>query len=415
MSRMIPRGHEVAGLGRRFLAYLVDVAPAAVIGGVAGWVLGTWATPVVVLVTSISAAVLILVYGLVQWWAYATRGAGLGARAAGLELVGLTDGRPIGWWRVFLRFLVFVGLMATGVGGIALVVFLIIHERRQGWHDMAVKSVLVQPKPVAEQKKSPGRVAKGTTSTVGLPPHLADVFSPEANSGSGSWAPPPSQQRPQQAPSYVPPPAPAKQQPPSGPPPQPPPAQFPAPQPPGGVPGHGPSLPPHRSSPTPGWIPMPTPSSVLEPSQKSVRVRQREFGEVDDTDGTTLSAPQPHDGGRPGDEGWYVRLDDSREVELSITVLLGRNPQRAPEDPEVHLVPASGDGRMISRTHVEIGTDPRGVYIVDRGSTNGTALVTDAGELEPAPSGVQMRVREGQQVSYGNRWFTVLRRPAQLS
>lgn len=92
-------------------------------------------------------------------------------------------------------------------------------------------------------------------------------------------------------------------------------------------------------------------------------------------------------------------------------MLLGRNPQKGPEDPEVHLVPASGDGRMISRTHLLIGTDPRGVYVVDRGSTNGTALVTTAGQLEPCPEGVQMRVREGQQVSYGNRWFTVLRRP----
>ena len=66
---------------------------------------------------------------------------------------------------------------------------------------------------------------------------------------------------------------------------------------------------------------------------------------------------------------------------------------------------------MISRTHVLIGTDLRGVFVVDRGSTNGTALVTAGGELEPCPADTQVRVRESQQVSYGNRWFTVLRRP----
>ena len=94
-------------------------------------------------------------------------------------------------------------------------------------------------------------------------------------------------------------------------------------------------------------------------------------------------------------------------------MLLGRNPQKSASDPdEVHLVPASGDGRMISRTHVMIGTDPRGVFVVDRGSTNGTALVTDGGELEPCPADTQVRVREGQQVSYGNRWFSVLSRTA---
>ena len=159
------------------------------------------------------------------------------------------------------------------------------------------------------------------------------------------------------------------------------------------------------------WIPLPTPSSVIEPARQ-VRVRQREFGDVDADEGTRITSLPDGAAGRAGDEGWYVRLDDGREVDLAVTVLLGRNPQKAADDPaEVHLVPASGDGRMISRTHVLIGTDPRGVYVVDRGSTNGTALVTTGGDLEPCPSGTQVRVREGQQVSYGNRWFTILRRP----
>ncbi|MDO5678261.1 MAG: FHA domain-containing protein [Propionibacteriaceae bacterium] len=146
---------------------------------------------------------------------------------------------------------------------------------------------------------------------------------------------------------------------------------------------------PSPSRPVPQWIPLPTPTSVIGPSVKAGTVE-----------------------GRGGGEGWYLRLDDGREVELNVTVLLGRNPQKGPDDPEVHLVPASGDGRMISRTHVLIGTDPRGVFVVDRGSTNGTALVTAAGVLEPSPAGVQTRVGEGRQVSYGNRWFTVLRRDA---
>ncbi|WP_158676464.1 FHA domain-containing protein [Tessaracoccus sp. OH4464_COT-324] len=141
-----------------------------------------------------------------------------------------------------------------------------------------------------------------------------------------------------------------------------------------------------------------------------MKVRQREFGEVEDADSTVLSVAPQH-APAPGDHEWCIRLDDGREVGLNVTVLLGRNPQRSPEDPEVHLVPASGDGRMISRTHVLIGTDARGVFVVDRGSTNGTALVLPSGEMEPAPAGVQMRVKEGQQVRYGDRWFTVLARP----
>ena len=171
------------------------------------------------------------------------------------------------------------------------------------------------------------------------------------------------------------------------------------------------TLPPSRPV-NQGWIPLPTPSSIIEPSRPSPRVRPRDFGGTDeDADGTRIAAPVLDGGSRPGNVGWYARLDDGREVELTVTMLLGRNPQKSPADTDVHLVPAGGDGRMISRTHVLVGTDARGVLVADRGSTNGTALVTQAGGLEPCPVGTQVRVRDGQQVSYGNRWFTILRRP----
>lgn len=163
-----------------------------------------------------------------------------------------------------------------------------------------------------------------------------------------------------------------------------------------------------------GWIPLPTPSSIIDHPRQHPKVRPRDFGGTEeDVDGTRIATPVGGTGSRPGHQGWYVRLDDGREVELTVTVLLGRNPQKSGDDADVHLVPAGGDGRMISRTHVLVGTDARGVFVVDRGSTNGTALVTPGGGLEPCPVGTQVRVRESQQVSYGNRWFTVLRRPEQ--
>lgn len=420
MSRMVPRGHEVAGLGRRVGAYLIDVIPVAVLSAAATWAMRLWEGPTVALVAGVGGLVLILAYGLYQWWAYASRGAGIGARLLGVELLGLADGRPVGWWKVFLRFLVWVGLWITVVGGIAMLVFLVIHERRQGWHDMAVGAVLVQPKAGAEPVRRGNATQRRTqTSTVGLPPHLAEAFSPEASAkwgprdeqpaepvdpqGQAGWQPPTSQSSfPGSQPSF-----PGSQSSAPG-------FQASAPGPMGQP--SGPQAEPVAPShpPQPGWIPMPTPSSVLEPSQRQVKVRSREFGEVEEEQGTTIAPLAGAGSGRPGDEGWYLRLDDGREVDLTVTVLLGRNPQRSEGDPETHLVPASGDGRTISRTHVLIGTDPRGVFVVDRGSTNGTALVTPTGGLEPAPAGVQVRVREGQQVSYGDRWFTVLRRPAQL-
>lgn len=454
MNRRVPRGVVVAGLGKRFAAAILDALPLTLLAGLQALVLTLTQDPAVRLVVFIGAGVLSAGYGLYQWWAYASRGAGLGARLMGLRVLSLKDGEPVGWWRFFLRQLIFSALMATVVGGIALLVFLVIDERHQGWHDKAVGAVVIEPRPVEVRPQPARRVP--VPSTVGLPPHLSSTFSPQPGTSSGFAPPmPPSQQpssQPPSRPSYPPgvgapaaqAPARQAQQPwaqpqPSQPPatmawqaplqaetpqassaPEPrrvelpgadfPGADFPSAEFPGAeFPGAEAPVSPRR--PAQSWIPLPTPSSVIEPS-RSVRVRKRDFGEVEEDEGTRISAPASAEG-RPGWEGWYLRLDDGREVELSVTVLLGRNPQKVPDDPaEVHLVPASGDGRMISRTHVLIGADPRGVFVVDRGSTNGTALVTTGGELEPCPAGTQVRVREGQQVSYGNRWFTVLRRPA---
>ena len=397
MSRFIPRGVAVAGLGKRVVAALVDLLPVAIV--VLAWlvVLNFAESTTANFVGGIVAVVLLAAYGLYQWWAYGSRGAGFGAHVMGLRLVGINSGEPIGWWRFFLRQIVFLALMITVVGGIALLVFTVIHERRQGWHDLAARSLLVQPR---QQEEKPGKAAtrqRAAGNTVGLPPHVASPFAPNASTDHGSWTPDqPDVTRPAWLPSIPPQPS------------QPSSAPRRAQASPPGVPQPSPSRPG-------GWIPLPTPSSVIEPPRDLPRVRSRQFGdEADDGDGTHLALPGgavlPAD--RPGAEGWYIRLDDGRHVELNVTVLLGRNPQKSDGDPPVHLVPAGGDGRMISRTHVLIGTDARGVYVTDRGSTNGTAAIHSAGRLQPCPIGTQVRVKEGQQVSYGDRWFTVERHPA---
>lgn len=441
MSRLVPRGVVVAGLGRRFLAAVIDALPVVLLAAIALFTMRSTESPAISLVAVIVTAVALAAYSLYQWWAYATRGAGIGARVAGVQLVSLQDGQPVGWWRFFLRQLVFSALMGSVVGGIALLIFLVIHERRQGWHDMVAGAVLVEPRRSEARQPTRPRTPP-TTSTVGLPPHLASSFSPQAGT-TAAYSPTPAP-----APDWLPgvqsePIAPQAPWPSAQPPAQPPAppwqgqqSQAPMPwQPPQAAdplaqgrapaapalwqapaiqpdPLDGPQLAPESpSKPQQSWIPIPSASSVVEPS-RPVRVRQREFGEVDDDEGTRIAQVPVRGTARAGEDGWYARLDDGREVELTVTVLLGRNPHKTPEDPaEVHLVPASGDGRMISRTHVLIGSDPRGVFVVDRGSTNGTAVVGTGGALEPCPPGTQVRVKEGQQVSYGNRWFTILRRP----
>lgn len=113
--------------------------------------------------------------------------------------------------------------------------------------------------------------------------------------------------------------------------------------------------------------------------------------------------------GRPRDVGWYLTLDDGREVELVRLALVGRHPETAPEEPGAALVQIGGDGQSVSKTHLCVGVDDDGAFLIDRGSTNGTALVSTSGRLEPLSPGIRSRVQPGQRVSLGDRWLVVNR------
>ena len=92
---------------------------------------------------------MILAWGLLVWQMYAVRAAGPGMRLLKLQLVGYTDGRPIGWGRFFLRWLVLRLLAATGIGLLLMIIFLVLHPRRQGWHDLAADSVVIKERVLA--------------------------------------------------------------------------------------------------------------------------------------------------------------------------------------------------------------------------------------------------------------------------
>ena len=89
----------VAPLGRRLGAAIVDRLVPSLIVGPWAWLWGVqqldgW------LIYSVAFGVVLLGWVLVQWWLYATRKAGLGYKLFRLELVGLTDGKAIGWGRM---------------------------------------------------------------------------------------------------------------------------------------------------------------------------------------------------------------------------------------------------------------------------------------------------------------------------
>ena len=101
---------------------------------------------------------------LFVWWAFAERAAGPGMRLMRLQLVGFYDGRPIGWIRFLLRALVLAALTATGIGLLLMLIFLVMHPRKQGWHDLLVHAVVIKQRALAPEVQSCGRAATHTRS-----------------------------------------------------------------------------------------------------------------------------------------------------------------------------------------------------------------------------------------------------------
>lgn len=388
MSHFPPQT-QPAAMWKRALATIIDLLPLALMVALLAVVEVSRPTSVLRISLWIAAAVLIVGYLCFQWWASATRGAGIGAKALGIEVLGSDDGQPIGLVRTLWRQLIWLGLGITVIGVIVMICFMI--SRQRSWADQAVGAVVVQLAAVPPRFRSSGApVASenlpvngiGAQMSPDLAPSMGQARDMEANAtdplgdlmvsspASGQW------QRPLGGWQTE---APTNWQPPTN-----------------VTPVERPANPNSDASPPSGslgWIPLPTPSSVIEPPLSDSN---------QSAGGNASRVPTP---------SWYLRLDDGREVALSVPVLLGRNPQRREDDPELHLVPAGGDGRMISRSHVLITTDKDGaVFVLDRNSTNGTALVAKSGDLSPCTPGVKVQVDEGQQVSYGDRWFVVLRR-----
>ena len=104
-----------------------------------------------------AAVVLILGWAVFIWHSTATRAASLGMRAMNIQLVGFFDGRPIGWGRVLLRTLIFGALALTGIGLVVMLVLLLQHPRKQGWHDQATQSVIIKARALAPREPQASR------------------------------------------------------------------------------------------------------------------------------------------------------------------------------------------------------------------------------------------------------------------
>ncbi|WP_245701277.1 FHA domain-containing protein [Sanguibacter gelidistatuariae] len=96
-----------------------------------------------------------------------------------------------------------------------------------------------------------------------------------------------------------------------------------------------------------------------------------------------------------------LRFSDGRRVPLRGMTLIGRHPQAVGEEIITDLVSLDDPGRSVSKTHLLVGMDARGLYVQDRHSTNGTIVTLPDGQQILCAAGQTIRVPGGSTVSFG--------------
>jgi hypothetical protein len=402
-----------AGVGRRVLAYVVDVAVPGVLG-LAVVLVGLAVTGVPLLggaveVTPEEASALLgrlsVVYAaaavvVLAWWLATcawegSTGKTLGNLATGIRTLDAATRAPIGFGRALVRWLV------VGAGALVLLVgqWVVVLSpafdssgRRQGWQDKAARAVVVDargvpagtqpvaPQPVLPHPTPPHPVApRPTTSRPTDPWAFPDPAAPPTAGAlitgvPGIGAP---------APSSPPGTTALPQRPPAGPP----------------APASPPALagpPPLAGLPAPAGPPapaLPVGTAVEDAEWDSTRLSVADVRALDPAPVVPVE----------------LELDSGERHVVDGRALVGRNPQAS--DGEEPILVAVAD-RSVSKTHAELGVDPGGLWIVDRGSTNGTVVSVPGAPPRMAEPGARVRVPVGATIHVGDRRLLVHPGPA---
>ena len=365
-----------AGVGRRvgalaidnatfFVAYLTALLVTAVISQVSAGLAGILL--VLILLGGGLAGSVYVLYRL------AVRGDSIGKRALGLQVVGRQDGLPIGWGRAFLRQLVIgvIGAFTFGIGLLVLAAVANNHPRKQGWHDLAVDSIVI------DRNANPVRTAvPSAPPTVSFPSVSFPI--PAEAAPVGNVLPPAQAAHPPAPVSYAPSPAQT--------------AMVPAQPSPVAPVSYSPSTATALISAVPGMG-----SPVPEVASAPV-VELEPMDEIEHTRMVTRTG------------GWALRLPDGRELMLTGNGLVGRAPVAREGETVQHLVALADEERSVSKTHLAFGLDAGSLWVEDRGSTNGSALLLADGTERPCEPGVRTAVPAGAAVRVGQERLDLLRR-----
>ena len=418
----LPPGVEVAPLGKRFVAYLINMSVPVVVSMVLLLLLPTTRGGLQTTLVVIGLAVMIG-WAIVVLYLLAERAASPGLRVMKLQLVGFLDGRPIGWARALIRAFVFWALYVTGIGLLIMLIMELRHPRKQGWHDLTATAVMIKERVLAPSGQ-PARAAtpaqQGPPAQVGngpqqLQPNGARApMSPGYGGGERYGSPgtpvPPGQHTPPPGPLTAPSGYPTGS-----------PSYAPAGAPQGGpgaayggniyatpYPG-APSGPPQQYGPggemyAPDQQGPVSQSSNGSPSAAAPAYEEMQQASAGDFEDQTAVAPRS-----PYVQDWSILLDDGRRIALDGLVLLGRNPQPKAGEEDAQLIKIADETRTVSKSHLAVGVDAGGVYVVDQGSTNGSTVSTTNGMSTRCKAGEMVRVGEGAIISIGDHWLEITR------
>ncbi|WP_168800521.1 FHA domain-containing protein [Cellulomonas telluris] len=109
-----------------------------------------------------------------------------------------------------------------------------------------------------------------------------------------------------------------------------------------------------------------------------------------------------------------LQFDTGPRVRVVGRGLAGRGPRAEDGADILHVVAVDDPSRSVSRVHLEFGPEPpehpdgpAGVWVMDRGSTNGSVVVAPGGEAHVLPPGTRAVVRAGWTVRIGQRLVQV--------
>ncbi|MGW9402396.1 RDD family protein [Arthrobacter sp. NPDC055585] len=331
-----------ATAGQRLAARAVDSVPLLALVLVALLVPGQLA----LLLCAVGAA------GYLAWtWLWeAASGQTPGNRVVGLRTVN-EDGFAPGFGAVLVRNLLLTVSAVTVVGPwILTVTNLFDHPtRRQGWHDKAARTLVVDVRAGRDPLTTGGRWAGGAAPGQG-PAEQAPAVEPAAG-----WVPRSAEPAPAAKPAATP-----------------------------------PSAAPISS------VPGVRTATAVQPAANMPPAEDEEDAEL-----TRIVS-------RGQGAGCRLVFDDGAAVRITGTALLGRNPAPAIGEKVNQLIDFADMGRSVSKTHLHLQADgSTGLWITDRDSTNGSSIVAPDGRHEALAAHSPVLAPSGSTVYFGDRHFTV--------